>query len=519
LINAAFITIVFSVSNALAQSQQWWRTNGNTPNSSDFLGTSNPSPLIIKTNNVERLRIDANGKIGIGIANPQYLLDVNGQSKFRFNVFCDSLLRCSQLVVHQDIQTTTINAQNYLVNGQPAVFSQWTSISPTTIGFNGDVYVKSLNAQDYVSIGSFKFRNGATAPERNTIQSDKMVSFVADKSIEFRADTVRFTDKVGIGKRPVVALDINGDAAVSGTLKIGNLPITNDTMMNIVVADNQGNLKTIGGIGTPPIICPYPVSSPFWHVGGNFLSPSSCNVLGSTNSVGFSIISGGANRINLSATGEIGFNTFVPQAPVNFIDPVKYEFNGSVSIVNGGNASLFFGRQYTTPSSVASYYGQWGIQYVPADPANNVPVGGLNFWKPYQSTGVNGNYFLFLADNGNVGIGCGNPQYKLEVDGTIRCKEVRVKIQGCDFVFEKEYSLMDLEKRKKKVLEEKHLPEVDAAVEMEKEGAAFGKNFSALLRNVEEHELYLYQLYEKIQALEKENKALKNEIEKLKQEK
>jgi len=53
---------------------------------------------------------------------------------------------------------------------------------------------------------------------------------------------------------------------------------------------------------------------------------------------------------------------------------------------------------------------------------------------------------------------------------------------------------------------------------MEREGAAFGKNFSALLRNVEEHELYLYQLYEKVKELEKENKELKREIEKIKQE-
>jgi len=77
LINAAFITIAFSVNNVLAQSQQWWRTNGNTPNSTDFLGTSNPSPLIVKTNNIKRLRIDANGKIGIGVGTDFICYDLN----------------------------------------------------------------------------------------------------------------------------------------------------------------------------------------------------------------------------------------------------------------------------------------------------------------------------------------------------------------------------------------------------------------------------------------------------------
>ncbi|GIV26620.1 MAG: hypothetical protein KatS3mg027_0434 [Bacteroidia bacterium] len=244
---AAVLGIVFSVSNMFSQSQQWWRTNGNTPNSTDFLGTSNNSPLIIKTNNTERLRIDANGRIGIGIANPQYVLDVNGRVKLRFNVYCDSLLQASNLVVNYSIQTATIDAHQYLVNGQPAVFSQWTTISPNAIAFNGDVYVNSLNAQHSISIGNFRFKNGATPTQRDTIRSDRMVSLVAEKSIEFRADTVRFLDRVGIGKHPVVALDVNGDVSVSGGLKVGNLQTSSDSVLKVVVVDNQGNLKTVGG--------------------------------------------------------------------------------------------------------------------------------------------------------------------------------------------------------------------------------------------------------------------------------
>jgi hypothetical protein len=317
---------------------------------------------------------------------------------------------------------------------------------------------------------------------------------------------------VGIGKQPTAALDVNGDVAISGTIKVGNLPTSTDSVANIVVVDNSGNLRTIGT--PPPIVCPQPISSAFWHVGGNILNPNGCNVIGSTNAADISIITNGANRINITADGRIGFNISAPpQAPNNYIDPVVYEFNGSVSIRNNGNAGLFFGRDNVPGGTVAEFYGEWGIQYVKSSDNNN-QGGGLNFWKPFQSTGANGNGFLWLGDNGNVGIGCTNPQYLLDVNGTLRAKEVRVKITGCDFVFEDNYSLASWKERKKEVLQSKHLPNIPN-VNGEKD-----VNSSELLqgiwRNTEEHELYLYQLFEAIEKLQKEVEQLKKENEMLK---
>jgi Chaperone of endosialidase len=47
-------------------------------------------------------------------------------------------------------------------------------------------------------------------------------------------------------------------------------------------------------------------------------------------------------------------------------------------------------------------------------------TGGLNFWKPWPTQG-NGNYNLFLRDDGNVAIGeYGDANYKLSVPGKIR---------------------------------------------------------------------------------------------------
>lgn len=51
-----------------------WNTTGNTAAAGDFLGTKNKQPLVVKTNTVERLRVDTNGNVGIGSANPAYAL-------------------------------------------------------------------------------------------------------------------------------------------------------------------------------------------------------------------------------------------------------------------------------------------------------------------------------------------------------------------------------------------------------------------------------------------------------------
>ena len=121
------------------------------------------------------------------------------------------------------------------------------------------------------------------------------------------------------------------------------------------------------------------------------------------------------------------------------------------------------------------------------------------------------NDIMTLKTNGNVGIGYTNPTTKLDVNGTIRAHEVRVCVnQGCDYVFEPDYSLMSLSDLSHFIKANKHLPEVAPAVIMESEGISVSEMSTLLLKKVEELTLYIIAQDEKMKILEIEMNKLKN---------
>ena len=63
---------------AMTSNAQWTLTGNANGTATSILGTTNAIPLNLTTNNVQRLVIDANGKIGIGTATPINILTVKG---------------------------------------------------------------------------------------------------------------------------------------------------------------------------------------------------------------------------------------------------------------------------------------------------------------------------------------------------------------------------------------------------------------------------------------------------------
>lgn len=107
----------------------------------------------------------------------------------------------------------------------------------------------------------------------------------------------------------------------------------------------------------------------------------------------------------------------------------------------------------------------------------------------------------FTSDE-KIGIGTINPDSKLTVAGNIHSREVKVTINaGADFVFANEYKLPSLEKVELFIKENKHLPEIAPAIEMEKNGIHLAEMNIKLLQKIEELTLYTIQQQKEIKEL------------------
>ncbi len=140
------------------------------------------------------------------------------------------------------------------------------------------------------------------------------------------------------------------------------------------------------------------------------------------------------------------------------------------------------------------------VTYVDGNKEFRIGVDGTD--KFFCITDGAGTKRFWVYENGNVGIGCSNPQVKLAVNGTIKATELNITTSPCsDFVFEPGYSLMDLKSLEEYVMDKKHLPEVPSAQEFAEKGYSVGEMDDLLLRKIEELTLYIIKQQKEIEDL------------------
>jgi len=245
------------------------------------------------------------------------------------------------------------------------------------------------------------------------------------------------------------------------------------------------------GSGTPVL------NQQSWSLMGNTLSSMGGNKLGSVNAYPIRICTNNADRIYVDASGKVGINTTSPLQKLHVLDGNILISRSTPRELGSANGTIYFGDVVNANEP----YGKWGIEYVSSQQEGY----GLNFWKPWVTGQNGGNFYLFLADSGNVGIGTNNPQAKLAVNGEILAKSIRVNTSSDywpDYVFDENYELMSLKKLGAYVKANKHLPGVPSASEMEKQGEVdLGEMNVILLEKVEELTRYVIDLQKQIDEM------------------
>lgn len=253
------------------------------------------------------------------------------------------------------------------------------------------------------------------------------------------------------------------------------------------------------GIGTGSEPITPVVDQKLWNRDGNALSNTSGNMLGSTNAYPIRICTNNTERIYIDTTGSIGINTTSPLQMLHVVEGNILISASSERAPGSTNGSILFGDEPTSSNP----YGRWGIEYVGSTNEGY----GLNFWKPYNTSGGFMNNVLFLKDNGNVGIGTNNPQAKLAVNGGVLAREIRVSVATSDwpdYVFSPDYTLMSLAELEQFISVHHHLPGVPSAQMVEDLGSVDLAEMNViLLRKVEEMTLRIIELEKRLQKLEK----------------
>ena len=143
------------VADMAAATANWSLTgNSGTNPALNFLGTVDGQPLVMKTNNNERLRIDASGNIGIGTNNPTAKLNVDGTVKLEnlaagTNELNVLVLAADGSVYKRTMSSTAFENAIKAING---IQRQTLSITAAASDTSNNVLVQNRDADSTIAV-------------------------------------------------------------------------------------------------------------------------------------------------------------------------------------------------------------------------------------------------------------------------------------------------------------------------------------------------------------------------------
>ncbi len=185
----------------------------------------------------------------------------------------------------------------------------------------------------------------------------------------------------------------------------------------------------------------------------------------------------------------------------------------NVSVLGNGSA----GTPYVVSSTDTSLYKDNGnIDPTTTISGNRVvSMNGSNIWFNSATGQPNGK--IYIGSTATYPTTSGN--YKLYVEGGILTEKVKVALRStanwADYVFEKNYDLMPLKNVEEYIAKHKHLPGIDSASELAKNGLDLAEMQAKHMAKIEEMMLYIIEQNKTIEKSIKDIEELKKQVKTL----
>jgi hypothetical protein len=281
----------------------FWALTGNagTNPNNNFLGTTDDQPLIIRTNNVNRVRITTGGQIevlnsarsvslGEGAGISQDLTESRNNVFVGFQAGSATETGIRNVAVGSGALSQNIDGSSNTALGSNAMSTLTTGDYNTAIGYGAEVGDGLTNA---TAIGAFAFAGQSNTVVIGSIQG---------------VNGATATANVGIGTTtPMNRLHV---VSTADPLRLEGLQV-NSALDNVLVVDASGVVKKRSLSGF--------VGSTAWLLTGNTLSGG--EVLGSLNPQPLVLVTNNVERMRITAAGDVGIGTSTPGARLDVVNP------------------------------------------------------------------------------------------------------------------------------------------------------------------------------------------------------
>lgn len=214
------LTLLFLSESVFSQSQNWWRVNGNTAGSNQFLGTINNQSLNFRTNNLDRMQILPNGQFRLN----SFALGNSGILTFDATGLLTPLL-------FNGIGNMVLSNNGSFVPASS--FSNWTLSGNKLFTENTLVGIGTSNPTNLLTVNGDALINGTlTTGGLNVLQ-------------KIQADTIKGAIRVDVNGNLTLGEEggYNGITSKNEELRINSRPGYNHNV--VINANTNGNL----GIG------------------------------------------------------------------------------------------------------------------------------------------------------------------------------------------------------------------------------------------------------------------------------